>query len=216
MSAEDINTQVEQIQTFDILKRKLAIILRSIVNCVSTNETDISSVKERLDEIESNFLDRRVVFPLGTNINYLVAVANDATQNIPDNGTIQVDFLSTLINSPYFTPNAQADVFTVNADGLYNINTQVMFNNIDSNYHHMETRILINNSLITRGRMVVQVGSDLDNSSAVASQYNVKLNAGDNIRVVVYQNNAENIVRSVNITDSLSFLNIVYAGNFDG
>ena len=168
------------------------------------------ALDSRLSLVENNYISKAKQFPLGYDTVSRYSVST--TQNVADNGDIYVRFLDDLTVSPYLTTNSNQDEFTVVESGIYIITCGLLFNGIASNYQHIETRILINGSRFKRGRLIVQTDSDNTNSSSVEATLMEFLNEGDKIRIEAYQNNFDNLSRSINTTGSFSNLNIVYIG----
>ena len=169
-----------------------------------------TALDSRLSLVENNYISKAKQFPLGYDTVSRYSVST--TQNVADNGDIYVRFLDDLTVSPYLTTNSNQDEFTVVESGIYIITCGLLFNGIASNYQHIETRILINGSRFKRGRLIVQTDSDNTNSSSVEATLMEFLNEGDKIRIEAYQNNFDNLSRSINTTGSFSNLNIVYIG----
>jgi len=169
-----------------------------------------TALDSRLSLVENNYISKAKQFPLGYDTVSRHSVST--TQNVADNGDIYVRFLDDLTVSPYLTTNSNQDEFTVVESGIYIITCGLLFNGIASNYQHIETRILINGSRFKRGRLIVQTDSDNTNSSSVEATLMEFLNEGDKIRIEAYQNNFDNLSRSINTTGSFSNLNIVYIG----
>jgi len=169
-----------------------------------------TALDSRLSLVEKNYISKAQQFPLGYDTVARYSVST--TQNVADNGDIYVRFLDDLTVSPYLTTNSNQDEFTVVESGIYIITCGLLFNGIASNYQHIETRILINGSRFKRGRLIVQTDSDNTNSSSVEATLMEFLNEGDKIRIEAYQNNFDNLSRSINTTGSFSNLNIVYIG----
>ena len=169
-----------------------------------------TALDSRLSLVENNYISKAQQFPLGYDTVARYSVST--TQNIADNDDIFVRFLTDRTLSPYLTSNSNQDEFTVVESGIYIITCGLLFNGIASNYQHIETRILINGSRFKRGRLIVQTDSDNTNSSSVEATLMEFLNEGDKIRIEAYQNNFDNLSRSINTTGSFSNLNIVYIG----
>jgi len=218
-----IDINIENFKDFKGLKKKLFQIFKAITGNIETIEssieviesTEIVDLKSRLDDIESNFIDRRVAFPLGTdNTHCFYAVGNDVTQNVTDNNVLLVDFLDELTLSPYVTTDAQNQRFFVQTSGSYNIVGQVMLNGINDDFQHVESRLLINGSTIKSGRTYIDDVDQAQERFVTQVVHSAYLTAGTEINLQVYQNNSTNVSRSVNISNTLSNINIAFLGNF--
>lgn len=193
--------------------KDLEIHVQNLLTQLDTSKKELSDLKK---ELEDNYLDRRKVFPLGTNVNAHYAVGNDVTQTIGDNSTLLVDFLDDLIVSPYVKTDVQNQRFYVQAAGEYIINAQILFNTIDASTQHMETRILVNGTQKVNGRMLVETGENTNaNYSAIPINFKLMLDVGDEINIQVYQNNNRNVTRTVNTSNNYSYVNISFAGNWE-
>ena len=190
--------------------RDLEIHIQQLLTDVAELKKKSPALDSRLSLVENNYISKAQQFPLGydTVSRYTVST----TQNIGDNDDIFVRFLNDQTVSPYLTTNSNQDEFTVVESGIYIITCGLLFNDIASNYHHIETRILINGSIFKRSRLVVETDSNNSNVSSVEATLMEFLNEGDKIRIEAYQNNAESFNRSINTTGSFSNLNIVYIG----